>query len=93
MEEPRLVPGHFLQGKSCAESALSDLLQTAVVNRESVKTNLLQFSSLLFPYLGELECFAIRKKLVAVEVSHTLAVRAGWTFLLQLTPDLENYSY
>lgn len=42
----------FATGELLSEQALSVLLQTAVVNRESVETNLLQFSSLLFPNLG-----------------------------------------
>lgn len=67
IEDPHLAPGHLLQVSSFAEQALPVLLQTAAVNRESVETNLLQFSSLLFPNLEELECFTIWKKLIAVE--------------------------
>lgn len=66
-EDLCLPLGHLLQASSFAERVIAVLLQTAVVNRESVETNLLQFSSLLFSNLGELECFAIWKKLVAVE--------------------------
>lgn len=66
-EDPCLPPGHLLQASSFAERVIAVLLQTAVVNRESVETNLVQFSSLVFSNLEELECFAIWKKLVAVE--------------------------
>lgn len=67
IEDPHSAPEHLLHVSSFAERALPVLLQTAVLNRDPVETNLLQFSSLLFPNLGELECFAIWKKLVAVE--------------------------
>lgn len=38
------------------------LLQATVVNRESMESNLLQFSTLLFSNLEELKHFAILKK-------------------------------
>lgn len=66
-EDPCLPPGHMLQAGSFPQGVIAVLLQTAVVNRESVETNLVQFSSLVFSNLGELESFAIWKKLVAVE--------------------------
>jgi len=66
-EDPLSPLGHLLQASSFAEPVIVVLLQSAAVNRESVETNLVQFSSLLFSNLGELECFAIWKKVVAVE--------------------------
>lgn len=71
-EDPRLPSGYLLEANSFAERVIAVLLQTAVVNRRSVETNLLQFSSLLFSNLRELECFAIWKLVAVEERSPTL---------------------